>query len=156
MFDFITEILIEFIKTHNILASSWVELPQKCKNSESIINLQNNDKFCFCLWCILAHLYRIDINKIIPSSYVNNFYALNTDGLEFPMKGKVIPEFEKPNRLIISVFHFDNVLSPLLFNKNYFQPQIDLLLYENHFCLITKLHMQINKDSHMKHICRRC
>ena len=36
------------------------------------------------------------------------------------------------------------------------QPQIDLLLYQNHYCLITKLHCLINKDSHMKHVCRRC
>ena len=41
-------------------------------------------------------------------------------------------------------------------NKNYTQPQIDLMLYENHYCLITKLHCLINKDSHMKHVCRRC
>ena len=49
-----------------------------------------------------------------------------------------------------------NVLTPIYINENYKQPQIDLLLYENHYCLITKLHCLINKDSHMKHVCRRC
>ena len=39
---------------------------------------------------------------------------------------------------------------------NYDQPQIDLLLFENHYCLITKLHCLINKNSHMKWVCRRC
>ena len=48
------------------------------------------------------------------------------------------------------------VLTPIHINKNYLQPQIELLLYENHYCLITKLHCLINKRSHMKHVCRRC
>ena len=48
------------------------------------------------------------------------------------------------------------VLTPIHINTNYDQPQIDLLLYENHYCLITKLHCLINKSSHMKHVCRRC
>ena len=30
------------------------------------------------------------------------------------------------------------------------------MLYKNHHCLITKLHCLINKDSHMKHVGRRC
>ena len=48
------------------------------------------------------------------------------------------------------------VLTPIYINTNYDQPQIDLLLYENHYCLITNLSPLINKHSEMKHICRRC
>ena len=48
------------------------------------------------------------------------------------------------------------VLTPIHINKNYLQSQMDLLLYQNHYCVITKLHCLINKDSHMKHVCRRC
>ena len=81
---------------------------------------------------------------------------LNLKGLEFPMKVKDIPKFENLNNLNVNVFELTGaVLTPIHINKNYFQPQIDLLLYENHYCLITKLHCLINKDSHMKHICRR-
>ena len=39
---------------------------------------------------------------------------------------------------------------------NYDRPQTDLFLYENLYCLITKLHCLINSDSQMKHVCRRC
>ena len=89
-------------------------------------------------------------------------HTLNIKGLEFPMKVKDIPKFERPNNLNIrghgiNVFELSgNVLTPIHINKNYFQPQIDFLLYQNHYCLITKLHCLINKDSHMKHVCRRC
>ena len=80
-----------------------------------------------------------------------------TEGLEFPMKVEDIPKFENPNNLNVNVFELTNsVLTPILNNENYLQPQIDLLLFENHNCLITKLHCLKNKNSHMKWVCRRC
>ena len=86
----------------------------------------------------------------------------NLRDLEFPMKVKDIPKFEKLNKLNIrghgiNVFEITgNVSTPIHINENYKQPQIDLMLYKNHYCLITKLHCLINEGSHMKHICRRC
>ena len=41
-------------------------------------------------------------------------------------------------------------------HQNYLQTQIDVLLFESHYSLITKLHCLINKSSHMKWVCRRC
>ena len=122
------------------------------------------------LWCILAYLYPVEDNKNITSSYSKHFDKFNLEGLEFPMKVKDIPKFENLNRLstggqqccipkvlCINVFELTgNLLTPIHINTNYDQPQIDLLLYQNHYCLITKLHCLINKDSHMKHVCRRC
>ena len=79
------------------------------------------------------------------------------NGLEFPMKIKDIPKFENLNNLNVNVFELTGpVLTPIHINKNYLQSQIDLLLFENHYCLITKLHCLLNKDSHMKWVCRRC
>ena len=79
------------------------------------------------------------------------------NGLEFPMKIKDIPKFENLNNLNVNVFELiKTVLTPIHINKNYLQSQIDLLLFENHYCLITKLHCLLNKDSHMKWVYRRC
>ena len=78
------------------------------------------------------------------------------------MKVKDIPKFGRLNKLNIrghgiNVFELTgNVLTPIYINENYKQPQTDLMLYKNHYCLITKLHCLIIKDSHMKHVCRRC
>ena len=86
-----------------------------------------------------------------------HFNKLKLKGLEFPMKVKDIPKFENLNNLNVNVFELTGtVLTPIHINKNYLQTQIDLLLFENHYCLITKLHCLINKDSHMKWVCRRC
>ena len=157
VFQEIEEVILEIYKVNDIQASSYIELPPKYKNSQSIINIKNNDQFCF-LWCTLAYLFPVENNKNITSSYSKHFDKYNLEGLEFPMKVKDIPKFENLNiGLCINVFELTGtVLTPIHFNKNYLQSQKDLLLYENHYCLITKLHCLINKDSHMKHVCRRC
>ena len=73
------------------------------------------------------------------------------------MKIKDIPKFENLNNLNVNVFELTKrVLTPIHTNTNYDQPQIALLFNQNHYCLITKLHCLINKDSHMKWVCRRC
>ena len=150
------EVLLEIYKVNDIQASSYIELPPKYKKNQSIINIKNNDQFCF-LWCILAYLFPVEDNENITSKYVFHMNKLNLKGLEFPMKVKDIPKFENLNNLNVNVFELTGaVLTPIHINKNYFQPQIYLLLYENHYCLITKSHCLINKDSHMKHVCRRC
>ena len=166
-FQEIEEVILEIYKSGDIQASSYIELPGKYKDSKSIINIKNNDQYCF-LWCILAYLYPVEDPKDRISKYDMYKHTLNIKGLEFPMKVKDIPKFERLNTQRafgksnirghgINVFELTgNVLTPIYINENYKQPQIDLLLYENHYCLITKLHCLINKDSHMKHVCRRC
>ena len=156
VFQEIEEVILEINKVNDIQASSWVELPGKYKDSKSIINIKNNDQYCFS-WCILAQLYPVENHEDRISKYIIHLNKLNLKGLEFPMKVKDIPKFENLNNLNINVFELTgNVLTPIHVNKNYLQPQIDLLLYENHYCLITRLHCLINKDSHMRWVCRRC
>ena len=155
-FQYIEEAVIDIYKISDIKASSWVELPPNYKNSKSIINIKNEDNLCF-LWCILAYLFPVIEHKNRTSNYSMHINKLNLDNLEFPMKVKDIPKFERKNNLNINVFELtNNILSPIYINNNYNEPQIDLLLYENHYCLITKLHSLLNKDSHMQHVCRRC
>ena len=156
VFQEIEEVILEIYKVNDIQASSYIELPGKYKDNKSIINIKNNDQYCF-LWCILAQLYPVENHKDRISKYIIHLNKLNLKGLEFPMKVKDIPKFENLNNLKINVFELTgNVLTPIHVNKNYLQPQIGLLLYQNHYCLITRLHCLINKDSHMKHVCRRC
>ena len=152
----IVNVIMEVYKVNDIQASSWVELPEKYKNNKSVINIKNDDQFCF-LWCIIAHLFPVEDHKNRTSSYSMHTNKLILNGLEFPMKIKDIPKFENLNSLNVNVFELTGaVLTPIHINKNYLQSQIDLLLFENHYCLITKLHCLINKDSHMKWVCKRC
>ena len=86
-------------------------------------------------WCILAHLHPVEYNKNRTSNYEKHFNKFNLEGLEFPMKVKDIPMFEKLNtqsafgNLNVNVFELNRtVLTPIHINKNYLQPQFDLLL----------------------------
>ena len=152
----IVNVILEIYKVNDIQAFSRVELPEKYKNKKSIINIKNDGQFCF-LWGILAQLCPVEDHKDRTSNYSMHFNELNLEGLEFPMKVKDIPKSEKLNNLNVNVFELTKtVLTPIHINMNYDQPQIDLLLFENHYCLITKLHCLINKNSHMKWVCRRC
>ena len=56
---------------------------------------------------------------------------LNLEDLEFHMKDKDIPKFEKLNNLNVNVFELTNSkLTPILLNKISLQPQIDSLLFK--------------------------
>ena len=109
----------------------------------------------FFLWSILAYSYPVD-NKTL--SYSLHFIKFNLEGLENPMEVEDIAKFEHlKTGLRIKVFELNGtVITPIHINKNYFQPQTVLLLYQNPYCLITKLHCLINKDLHIKQVCRRC
>ena len=145
-------------KYHEIRASSYCKLPKSFCNSKSIVNIQNKDNYCF-LWSILAHKYKEDNHRERVSHYENHFQELNQADIQFPMKIKDIPTFERLNILNINVFELsanDKFLSPKYVNKNYYDEQIDLLLYENHYCLITNLHNFCRNNEHYTHLCRRC
>ena len=63
------------------------------------------------------------------------------------------------NNLNIKVFEItanDKSLSPKFVNKNYYDEQIELRLYENHYCLITNLYNSCRNNEHYTHLCRRC
>ena len=124
----IINVLLEIYKVNDIQASSWVELPEKYKNNKSIINKKNDVQFCF-LWCILAHLCSVEDNKSRTSNYSMHFKKLNLEGLEFLLKVKDIPKFEKLNNSNVNVFELTKTVStPIHINMDYDQPQIDLLI----------------------------
>ena len=145
-------------KYHDIRAYIYCKLPKSFCKSKSIVNIQNNDNYCF-LWSILAHKYKVDNHRERVSLYENHFHELNQGDIQFPMKLKDIPTFERLNNLNINVFDLSaNVksFSPKYVNKNYFDEHIDLLFYENHFCLKTNLHNFCRNNEHYTHLCRRC
>ena len=47
MFQEIEEGILEIYKVNDIQASSYIELPGKYKDNKSIINIKNNDQYCF-------------------------------------------------------------------------------------------------------------
>ena len=158
MFDGTKKLTVKMFRYHDIRASSNWKLPKTFCNSTSIINIQNDDNYCF-LWSILAHKYKVDNNRERVPHYKKHFPELNQGDIQFPMKIKDIPTFERLTNLNLNVFELsanDKILSTKYVNKNYYDEQIDLLLYENQYCLITNLHNFCRSNEHYKLLCRRC
>ena len=123
-----------------------------------IANIQNEDNYCF-LWTILAHKYKLDNHRENVSLYKKHFHELNQEHIKFRMKIKDKPIFERLNILSKNIFELSangKTLSPKYVNINYYDEQIEPLLYENHFCLKTNLHNVCRNTEHYEHFCRRC
>ena len=143
---------------HDFRASIYCKILKSFFSSTSIVNIQNDDNYCF-LWSISAHNYKVDNHRERVSQYKKHFHELHQSDIQFPMKRKDKSTFERLNNLNINVFElsaFDKTLSPKYVNNNFYDEEIDLLLYENHYCLITNLHNFFWNYEHYNHLCRRC
>ena len=107
----------------------------------------------------MAHKYKVDDHRERVSHYENHFHERTQGDIQCPMKIKDIPTFERLNNLNRIVFEIsanEKSLSPKNVGKNYYNEQIDLLLYENHYCFITNSHNFCRNNEHYTHLCRRC
>ncbi|XP_033239472.1 uncharacterized protein [Drosophila pseudoobscura] len=148
---------LTMIKLEHIAANRFIQAPKKIKSRNALINVKNDDDFCF-KWCVLASLAygthlktiyqtaalkKISRDKLtIPSSYrCGNirqdiiYYEgvrLNFSGIEFPITSKGIKRFESANEdFSINVYEVDengkNVVGPTVRTKKIRTHHINLL-----------------------------
>ena len=163
IFDKINSMKKSFYKTRELNATSYVKIRLR---SSAILNIQNNDKYCF-IWSILASLHPCENDH--PNRVSNNkqyFNELNINGFDFTngFKCSDMHKFEKLNNLSINIYGLNfyqdgdkwkHNLIPIEFSKKESDRVIDLLIYKKHYALIKKLHVfsgNINKIF----VCRRC
>ena len=118
--------------------------------SNSILNIENNDKYCF-LWSILAFLQPCENSQ---SSTVKNyrqyFNELNIESFDNTngFKCSDFHKVEKFSNLSINIFElfcnqhqnkWKHNLIPFAISKNDADKVVDLLIYKNHYALIEKL-----------------
>ena len=103
IFESMKKLTVKMFRYHDIRASSYCKLPKSFSNSTSIVNIQNDDNYCF-LWSFLAHKYKVDNHRQRVSNYKKHFHELNQGDIQFPMKIKDIPTSERLNNLNLKVF----------------------------------------------------
>ena len=111
--------------------------------SPAILNIQNNDKYCF-VWSVLASLHPCE--KTHPSSvnnYLQFFIELNFQNFNFTngFKCSDVHRLYKLNNLSVNIYELNfyqdgdkwklNLL-PIEISKNESDNVIDLLIYKNH------------------------
>ena len=163
--------------------STYIDLPEFIKRTKSVINIKNNDVFCF-LYSIMAALYPVSEgrNPYRISSYPDFRQKLNFKNIDFPIALKDIPKFEVMNSLTINIFTILNdkkkqEIVPLILSKSNFTPRINLLMlacengesdFQNnnnnlprfHFAYIKKfsrlMNHQVGNINNRKWYCERC
>ena len=122
--------------------ASYIALPVKLKNTQSLINQTNEDHYCF-YWVILAYFYTIsDFNYTHPeriTKLADNLiskYKLNFKNIKYPATVENIKRFEHDNshikiQLYTCEADSDAIIYPL--HVSYYKPEqythvINLLL----------------------------
>jgi len=166
---------VTYMKNSNMAGSSYIELPKFIKDKKAVINVKNSDEYCI-IWAVLASLYPVAEQACRITKYKIHFNKINRGDLQFPLKIKDIPKFEKLNNLAINVFGYsyeNNIESyyPLHISEYIDLHPIDLLYMEsddidenhkksNHYALIKYfsrlVHNSLNPNDHHEVICKRC
>ncbi|KAK5646328.1 hypothetical protein RI129_004792 [Pyrocoelia pectoralis] len=83
--------------------STYVKVPHFIALKHAIVNVRNNDPYCF-LWAIVSALHPAQNHVDRISSYPHFCEILNYNSIQFPIKLSDIKKFEKLNDLTIDVF----------------------------------------------------
>ena len=160
------------IAIHNgFSGASYIELPDKIKQKHSLLNVKNDDKFCF-KWSSLAVMFSDKLKtkeeKLNPKSYEKYEKELNFENIEFPVQinDRSLKKIEKQNPkigwLILGYNRKDNFYQ-LYRTKPTEQTEtyIDLLFIENgkkqHYVAITNISgLFPNKHKGKRILCRNC
>ena len=148
IFDKTNSMKIRLYKTGELNYSNYI----KILRSNALINIKNNDKYCF-LWSFLADIHPCenDHSKRV-SNYKQYFDELKIEGFDFTngFKCSDVHKFEKLNNSSINIFELNfyqdqnkwkhNLIS-LEISKIESDKVIDLLIYKSHYALIEKLNV---------------
>ena len=162
-YDKINSMTVYFYKTGELNVSNYVKIPLR---SNAILNIENNDKYCF-IWSVLASLH--PCNNIYPnrvSNYKQYFNELIIQDFNFTNEFKCsdVHRFNEIIKLSVNIFesnfyqdqnHWKHKLVPIEISKNDVDRVIDLAIYENHYVIIKKLDVFLG-DHNKKFLCRRC
>ena len=73
--------------------SCHVKTPRDIVLKYCVLDIQNNDQYCF-LYCAIAHIHHIGKNADRVNSYISYLKELNYQGLSYPLKVSYVAKFE--------------------------------------------------------------
>lgn len=164
--DRVIKMHVHVAKYKPFKGSSFLELPPKLKRKRALLNVQNDDNFCF-VWSILAALHPNKHNPNRVSVYKKHFKTLNLKQLNFPLPVNQISKFESQNGIPVNVFQYaKEEIFPLHISKLSTATQnntINLLLIKkgnkSHYCWIKSLSRLLcsqGKYTNKRHYCYYC
>lgn len=165
---------ININKYNPLRASSYIPLPKSIQDKKAVLNIKNNDQFCFG-YSVCAAVRNPTGNPIRVSSYPDFRTVFDFSNIIFPVSLKSISTFEVQNNLSINVYGLEKIcldgrqtyqiVGPLHFTQNKRALHINLLLLHDesgntHYCLIKNLSRlvsrQITHHHDAKYFCDGC
>ena len=151
---------VNFVRWKPLGGSAWVPLPAKLAHKKAVINMKNQDDFCF-KWCIsrAANMVESHPERITPKLREQAEKFDWTD-CKFPMTLDKIKFFEKRNNISVNVYEWN--ASPLRITKEEKPFHVDLVFLtkdsQNHFALIKNFSRfaSSGKGQTERYFCKRC
>ena len=151
---------VNFVRWKPLGGSAWIPLPAKLTNKKAVINMKNQDEFCF-KWCIsrAANMVENHPERITPKLREQAEKFDWTD-CKFPMTLDKIKFFEKRNNISVNVYEWN--ASPLRITKEEKPFHVDLVFLtkdsQNHFALIKNFSRfaSSGKGQTERYFCKRC
>ena len=116
----IQELHLNVARYEPLSGSSYLPLPDFIAKKRAVINVKNADDKCF-MWSVLAKLHPVEKDPQRVTKYTQYMKELDFSNIEFPVKIKDVPLFEKQNNLTVNVYSFDdekNDLYPVHVSQN--------------------------------------
>ena len=151
---------VNFVRWKPLGGSAWVPLPAKLAHKKAVINMKNQDDFCF-KWCIsrAANMVESHPERITPKLREQAEKFDWTD-CKFPMTLDKIKFFEKRNNISVNVYEWN--VCPLRITKEEKPFHVDLVFLtkdsQNHFALIKNFSRfaSSGKGQTERYFCKRC
>ena len=151
---------VNFVLWKPLGGSAWIPLPAKLAHKKAVINMKNQDEFCF-KWCIsrAANMVESHPERITPKLREQAEKFDWTD-CKFPMTLDKIKFFEKRNNISVNVYEWN--ASPLRITKEEKPFHVDLVFLtkdsQNHFALIKNFSRfaSSGKGQTERYFCKRC
>ena len=151
---------VNFVRWNPLGGSAWIPLPEKLAQKKAVINMKNQDEFCF-KWCIsrAANMVESHPERITPKLREQAEEFDWTD-CKFPMTLDKIKFFEKRNNISVNVYEWN--VCPLRITKEEKPFHVDLVFLtkdsQNHFALIKNFSRfaSSGKGGNERFFCKRC
>lgn len=159
-------ILVRINRYRPLRGSCFIPLPKSIQDKHAIINIKNNDDYCF-KWAILCKFVKGKNRDRIDKRYDAFLNKFNFESLNFPSHLTDVYTFEKINSYVsVNVFSLDEnqKIIPIKVCSFEKEEHFDLLLLTNgnhqHFCFISDferlIRSQLTKNKNAIKICKRC
>jgi hypothetical protein len=155
-------ITISSTKYSPITGKSYCALPDLIKNKKAIINIKNEDNYCF-LYSVLCYLNPINSNPERVARYVNLLKTIKyttahfIDGVD--VFSHHIGTFEKANNLNINIYTSNDDgknIRPLRLSKHNSETMVPLFYHKKHYSLIKSFSRFCGLQGSHYRYCHRC